>query len=106
MRNRHRRWCLRSGAVAVETAVVILLRVAIMFVIFEDGRFMMVRHIMDNAAREGCRLAVVSTNLPDPLIGNPSPAPPNPDILIRDRITDYMASQTIHLSGWDKTNSV
>lgn len=106
MRCKQQQSSRRSGAVMVETAFSVVVLVTVMFVIFEYGRLMMVRHVMDNAAREGCRLAVASTNLPDPLVGNPNPVPPNPDIVVRDRITDYMASQTIHLSGWDKTNSV
>lgn len=106
MRRRQRHANRRSGAVAVETAFSVVILVTFMFVIFEYGRFLMVRHILDNAAREGCRLAVVSTNAADPLVGNPNPVPPNPDIVIRDRITDYMANQTIHFTSWDKTNSV
>lgn len=52
----------RSGLTIVETAIVISLCVLILFGIFEYGRFVMARQVIQNAAREGARLAVVSTN--------------------------------------------
>jgi len=52
----------RRGAAAVEMAVVILGCLIFLFAIFEYGRFQMMRHLVDNAAREGARQAVVNTN--------------------------------------------
>ena len=52
----------RRGAASVETAVVIGPLLLLVFGVFEYGRYVMVRHLLDNAAREGARLAVVSTN--------------------------------------------
>ena len=58
MRNRTR----RNGATLVETAVVISIALLFMFAIFEYGRYVMFRQIIENAAREGVRQAVVNTS--------------------------------------------
>ena len=50
---------VRSGSALVETAVVISVAVLFLFGILEYGRFMFVRQVVDNAAREGARYAVV-----------------------------------------------
>lgn len=52
----------RKGSTLVESACVISVFLLFSMAIFEYGRFVMIRHILDNAAREGARLAVVSTN--------------------------------------------
>jgi Flp pilus assembly protein TadG len=52
----------RPGAAAVETAFVLIAFFLFVFAVFEYGRLVMVRHIVDNAAREGARLAVVNTH--------------------------------------------
>lgn len=52
----------RAGRTAVETAIVINVLLAILLAVYEYGRLIMVKQLMDNAAREGARLAVVSTN--------------------------------------------
>jgi Flp pilus assembly protein TadG len=49
----------RSGTTVVETAVVALICLTFMFAIFEYGRYVMVRQVMENAARVGGRVAVV-----------------------------------------------
>ncbi|MGA2619755.1 MAG: TadE/TadG family type IV pilus assembly protein [Thermoguttaceae bacterium] len=51
----------RRGAVVVETALVIPLFFIFMLGLFEFARVAMIRQVMDAAAREGVRLAVVST---------------------------------------------
>jgi Flp pilus assembly protein TadG len=51
----------RSGVTVVETAVVLSAALFFMFGIFEWGRFVMVRQVMENSAREGARYAVVHT---------------------------------------------
>ena len=53
---------LRHGAVLVEAALVLPICFALILGLFEFGRFVMIRHLIDNAAREGARTAVVSTN--------------------------------------------
>lgn len=51
----------RSAATIVESALIISILVLILFGIFEYGRFVMTRQLMENAAREGARWAVVHT---------------------------------------------
>jgi Flp pilus assembly protein TadG len=51
----------RSGATAVESAFVIAIALLFFFGIFEYGRYVMTRQIMENAAREGGRYAAVHT---------------------------------------------
>ncbi len=48
----------RPGAAMVETAFIALILFTFMFAIFEYGRYMMVRQVVDNAARAGARQAV------------------------------------------------
>lgn len=50
----------RRGAAAVETAVVLLLVAMFFFAIFEYGRLLMDWNVLNNAAREGCRYALVN----------------------------------------------
>jgi Flp pilus assembly protein TadG len=49
----------RRGATTVEVAVVLSVFLLLMFAIFEYGRYVMVRNVIVNAAREGCRYAIV-----------------------------------------------
>jgi Flp pilus assembly protein TadG len=51
----------RPGATLVETAVVISITLLILFGIFEYGRFVMTKQLMENAAREGARFAVANS---------------------------------------------
>jgi|GraSoiStandDraft_27_1057306.scaffolds.fasta_scaffold262607_2 Flp pilus assembly protein TadG len=53
-----RRW-QRRGAAAVEFAIVAPLLVALVLGLIEFGRVLMVGQILTNAAREGCRTAVL-----------------------------------------------
>jgi Flp pilus assembly protein TadG len=50
----------RRGAATVETAVVMLLICMFFFAIFEYGRLLMDWNVLNNAAREGCRYALVN----------------------------------------------
>lgn len=52
----------RPATTLVETAIVLNVTFLLLFAIFEYGRFVFFRQVLDNAAREGARLAVVSTN--------------------------------------------
>jgi Flp pilus assembly protein TadG len=52
----------RRGATAVELALVLSLCFALFMGIFEYGRILMVRDLMDHAARQGARLAVAGTD--------------------------------------------
>jgi Flp pilus assembly protein TadG len=53
---------MRPGGTAAEAAIVIALLVTILMGVCEYGRIIMVKQLADNAARQGARLAVVSTN--------------------------------------------
>jgi Flp pilus assembly protein TadG len=59
----------RPGAAAVEFAVVATVFFMFLFGIIEFGQLIMVKNLMDNAAREGARLAVVNTNQGSALTG-------------------------------------
>lgn len=61
MRRRNQRAFGRVGAVTVETAIVISTFILFMYGVLEYGRLTMARHLLDNAAREGARQAVVNT---------------------------------------------
>ena len=50
----------RFGAVVVETAVIMVLLTSLVFGIFEYGRLLMDWSLLNNAAREGCRYALVN----------------------------------------------
>ncbi len=52
----------RRGAALVEAAMVLPLCLLFLFGIYEYGRLLMMKHLFDNAAREGARYAVVHTN--------------------------------------------
>jgi Flp pilus assembly protein TadG len=50
----------RSGAAAVETALVMIPLLMLMFGVYEYGRLLMVWNVVNNAAREGCRYALAN----------------------------------------------
>ena len=52
----------RRGATAVETSLVLIPMLMLLFGVFEYGRFLMDRNVLDNAAREGCRYALANNN--------------------------------------------
>ena len=58
--NRKRAGRRRPGAVVVETAVIMILLTSLVFGIFEYGRLIMDWSLLNNAAREGCRYALVN----------------------------------------------
>jgi len=51
----------RRGAAVVETAMVLAVTILFLFGIIEYGRYTMFRQIIENAAREGARLALVQS---------------------------------------------
>jgi Flp pilus assembly protein TadG len=52
----------RPGATLVETAMVLIVALTLTLAIYEYCRYFMLSELVNNAAREGARLAVVSTN--------------------------------------------
>ncbi len=62
IRNRVRKTGRDRATVAVEFAFAFSALAMLMFAIFEYGRFLMVKHLLDHAVREGAREAVVNTS--------------------------------------------
>ena len=52
----------RVGTTLVETAIVLSACLVFLFAIFEYGRVVMLRHMIDNATRETARQAITGTN--------------------------------------------
>lgn len=52
----------RRGSTLVQTALVISIAFVLIFSVYEYGRFVMMKQLMENAAREGARFAVAHTN--------------------------------------------
>ena len=75
------------GATVTEFAIVAPVLFALMFAIFEYGRYVQTRQIMDNAAREGARLAVVTPTTVTP----PATATAN----VQATVTNYLAGQPL-----------
>lgn len=61
MSNLHRGNRVRRGMMAVEVAIIIPLLLTLILGIMDSARYLMMRQLLDNAAREGARLAAVST---------------------------------------------
>jgi Flp pilus assembly protein TadG len=88
-----RRGRRRRAATLVETAMVFLPLVVLMFGIFEYGRLLMAWNLLNNAAREGCRYALV----------NNTSATISTDV--QSIVTNYMAGQTSAFSNFTVTVS-
>lgn len=88
--NRVRR---RSGAVAVETAMVMLWACMFVFGIFEYSRLLMDWQLFNNAAREGCRYALAN-NTSGTLSSD-----------VSTLVTNYMAGETKNFSNFTVTVS-
>jgi Flp pilus assembly protein TadG len=83
----------RRGATAVETALVILPLLVLLFGIFEYGRLLMDWNLLNNAAREGCRYALV----------NNTSSTINTDVT--NIVTNYMAGRNSNFTGFTVTLS-
>ena len=81
----------RTGAVALETAVVMLWMATFVFAIFEYGRLMMDWSLLNNAAREGCRYA---------LVNNTSPTIADD---VKTLVTSYMATESTNFTSFAVT---
>ena len=82
----------RPAATLVETAAVIVIALLIMFGIFEYGRFVMTKQILENAAREGARWAVVHNN--------------GTTAQVQDAVDQKLGAGRQQLSGYVKTSSI
>lgn len=75
----------RKGAVAVEFAMASVLFFLFLFGIIEYGRFVFMYNLLENATREGCRFAVVNTNL--------EPTPPDtPTDVVKRETEKYLST--------------
>jgi len=73
----------RGGRTLVETALVCNLMMVILLAVFEYGRLIMIKQLIDNAAWEGVRMAVVSTDT----------YPPTTTAQIVTAVNGYLGSQ-------------
>ena len=81
----------RSGAVALEMALILPVFLLIIFGIFEFGRAMMVQQILTNGAREGARRAIV---------------PGATDQHVTDVLMNYFANTTVATADFNITPSL
>ena len=83
----------RRGAAVVEAAFIIPICLLFLLGIYEYGRFIMVRQLLDNAAREGARYAVVHTQT-------------KTTADIQNVVDQYLAGQGVQLDAYDKTVNI
>jgi hypothetical protein len=110
MRIRECQKCRRlRGTAVVETTMVLGIVLVGILAVFEYGRLVMIRQVMENAVREGARLAIVGT----------ATLPPTTNSQIISTVNDYLAGQPIenlniqvyqanpetgeNLGSWDQT---
>ncbi len=86
MRMRFARFGPRRGAALVELTAVLSIALLLSFAIYEYARYFMLSQLVNNAAREGARLAVVSTTT-----GNTS--------TIQNTVMTYLANQNLKNSS-------
>lgn len=72
----------RRGTVAAEAAIVLIPVVSLIFGVFEYSRLLMDWNLLNNAAREGCRYAVVNNT--DPTISTD----------VQTTVTNFMSGQS------------
>lgn len=78
----------RTGAVALETGLVLIWFLTFIFAIFEYSRFVMDRGLLNNAAREGCRYALAN-NTSSTLSAD-----------VTTLVTNYMSGQQSNFTGF------
>ena len=83
----------RRGAVAVETALVMIAMTSLVFGIFEYSRLLMDWDLLNNAAREGCRYAIAN-NTNSSISAN-----------VQSTVTSFMAGRTASFSSFTVTVS-
>jgi Flp pilus assembly protein TadG len=83
----------RRGAVAIETALLMIPMISLLFGVFEFSRLFMDWNLLNNAAREGCRYAIVHNT--DTTI--------NTDV--QTAVANFMAGETASFSNFTVTMS-
>lgn len=86
---RHR----RRATYLVEFAVAATVFFLFLFGVIEYGRLLMTRHLLDNAAREGARYAVVNTSTAQ-----------TSDV--QNTVDHYLVGAKAQLTGYNKTTSI
>jgi Flp pilus assembly protein TadG len=81
----------RRGAVAVETALVMIMATSLVFGVFEFSRLFLDWNLLNNAARAGCRYAIVNNT------------DTNISTDVQTTVTSYMAGQTASFSNFTVT---
>jgi Flp pilus assembly protein TadG len=84
----------RNGATAVEMAMVLAPAIMMIFGVFEYSWLLLNWNALKNAAREGCRYAVVN-----------SYTDPNIATDVQTIVTNYMAGESTHFSNFSVTVS-
>lgn len=93
MRTCHVRRTRRRAAAAVETAFVLILATSLIFGVFEYCRLLMDWSLLNNAAREGCRYALVNNT--SATVG----------IDVQNTVTSFMGGQATSFSNFTVTVS-
>jgi Flp pilus assembly protein TadG len=83
----------RSAMALVEATLVMSIALLILMGILEYGRFMMTKQLLENAAREGARYAIVNTQ-------NVSTS------AVQNYVDGYLFGQSMQLTNYDKTTSI
>jgi Flp pilus assembly protein TadG len=83
----------RRGAVTVEIAAIMVWMTVLLFGFFEYARFLMDWSLLNNAAREGCRYALVNNTSSTVTTG------------VQGVVTSYMAGRTTSFSNFTVTVS-
>jgi len=78
----------RRGAAALETALVMISATSLVFGVFEFSRLFMDWNLLNNAAREGCRYAIVNNTSTTISTG------------VQTTVTNYMAGQSTSFSNF------
>jgi len=81
----------QRGVAAVETALVLIPTIALLFGVFEYGRLFMDWNLLNNAAREGCRYA----------LANNTSSTINTSV--QNIVTNYMSGQTSSFTNFTVT---
>src|SRR5271165_5862885 len=83
----------RQGAVTVEMALIVVVFLMFLFGILEYARFIFFQNLVNNAAREGARYAVVQT-------------PTATTAQVQTYVDAYLAGQGSALAGYSSTSSI
>jgi len=83
----------RKGAFATEFAFIVVVFFMFLFGILEYARFIFVQNVLNNAAREGARYAVVQTNSAT-------------TAQVQTYVNAYLAGQGSALSGFSSTSNI